>query len=65
MLSFTTSQLSCTWTPAQSKHSKVLFAGIALAIIIETVASDPADLGDYMEILASTWWTDNDNLEML
>lgn len=65
MLSFTACKHSCTWTLAQCKHSKVLFVGIALVIISETVASDPADLEDYMEILASTWQTDSDNLEML
>lgn len=35
-------------------HSTVLFMGIALVIIRETAASDPDDLKNYMEILAST-----------
>lgn len=54
MVSFTACQHSCTGTLAQRKHSKVLFRGIALVIISETVASYPADLEDYMDVLAST-----------
>lgn len=56
-------QYSCAWTLVQCKHNNVLFMGNALMIIRKTVASDPADLGNYTEILASTWWTATDNLK--